>query len=298
MLRILRNGVTLATGLMVVAGMTASPQAQATENRLVTLDYAVYVGGWETIRISFDTQFRPDAYHMKTALDGQGVLNWWFDWKMSAFSEGRFADGRVIPIRAGADSQWNGKHRRTLLSYPTSGPNSGPKSGPKSGIAAGLPLVTITPPAKDDNRDPVPDALRAGARDLSGAVLTLLSTIGRKNDCTLREPVFDGRRRYDLVMTQLGRVQMAASGYSPYSGLAHKCSLKVDAIAGYRRNRENRRKWRKSDITTVWVGTVFDTVPPVPVRLQFDTVVGAVIAHLVKAELHAGGEVRQLSAVP
>ncbi|MBT4699897.1 MAG: DUF3108 domain-containing protein, partial [Rhodospirillaceae bacterium] len=171
MLRILRTGVTLATGLMAVAGMTASQQAQATENRLVTLDYAVYVGGWETIRISFDTQFRPGAYHMKTALDGQGVLNWWFDWKMSAFSEGRLADGRVIPVRAGADSQWNGKRRRTLLSYPTSGPNSGVKSGPKSRLAAGLPLVTITPPAKDDDRDPVPDALRAGARDLSGAVL-------------------------------------------------------------------------------------------------------------------------------
>lgn len=282
MRRILHPGIAFATGLAVLTCMAGSAPAQAVENRRVTLDYAVYVGGWETIKVSFDTSFRAKAYHMKTALDGQGVLNWWFDWKMSAFSEGRLADGRVIPVRAGADSQWNGKHRQTRIFYPVSG----------------LPTVSITPPAGDDDRKPVPDALRAGTRDLAGAVLTLLSGIGRKGGCNLREPVFDGRRRYDLVMTQLDRVKMAASDYSPFSGPAYKCSLKVNAIAGYKRNRENRRKWRKSDATTVWIGTVFDHVPPVPVRMQLDTVVGALIVHLVKANLHAGGTVRQLSAVP
>lgn len=272
--------ITLASALTLLAALTGS--SQAAENKRVTLDYAVYVGGWETIKISFDTSLKPKAYHMKTALDGEGVLNWWFDWRMSAFSEGRLSEGRVIPVRAGADSHWNGKHRRTRLTYPS----------------AGLPVVSITPPPEDDDRDPVPDALRTGARDLSGAVLTLLKSIGAKDGCTLREPVFDGRRRYDLVMTQLDRVQMPPSDYSPFSGAAHKCSLKVDAIAGYKRNRENRRKWRKSDDTTVWVGQVFDGVPPLPVRMQFDTVVGALIVHLVNAKLHAGGEVRQLSAVP
>lgn len=267
----------IASGLLLAGVATAS---QASENRRVTLDYAVYVGGWETIKLSFDTSLRPEGYHVKTALDGQGVLNWWFDWKMSAYSEGRLADGKLIPVRAGADSQWNGKSRRTRLSYP----------------ASGLPVVQITPPAKDDDRDPVPDALQAGARDLSGAVLTLLSGIGRENGCNLREPVFDGRRRYDLVMAQLDRVRMAASDYSPFAGDAYKCSLKVHPIAGYKRNKEKRRKWRKSDTSTVWVGKVFDTIPPVPVRMQLDTVMGALIVHLVKANLHAGGTVRQLSA--
>lgn len=285
MLRLLRTAPLFTSCLAVPAilgllgVMAHAAPVQAMENRRVTLDYAVYVGGWETIKVSFDTNFRPDAYHMKTALDGQGVLNWWFDWKMSAYSEGRLADGRAIPVRAGADSQWNGKHRQTRIFYPVSG----------------LPRVDITPPAKDDDRDPVPDALRAGTRDLSGAVLTLLSTIGRKGGCTLREPVFDGRRRFDLVMTQLERVQMLASEYSPFSGAAYKCSLKIDAIAGYKRNRENRRKWRTSDNTTIWVGSVFDTVPPVPVRMQMDTVVGALIVHLVDAKLHVNGKIRPLS---
>jgi hypothetical protein len=275
-----RAGVTFLTGFFILAGL--SPAVQAAENKRVTLDYAVYVGGWETIKVSFDTSLRPETYHMKTALDGEGVLNWWFNWRMSAFSEGRLADGKAIPTRAGADSHWNGKHRQTRITYPTSG----------------LPVVRVTPPPSDDDRDPVPEALRAGTRDLSGAVLTLLSSIGRKNGCDVREPVFDGRRRYDLVMTQLETVQMTASDYSPFSGAAFKCRLKVDPIAGYKRNRENRRKWRKSDHTTIWIGQVFDAVPPLPVRMHLDTVVGALIVHLVKAKIHAGGEMRQLTALP
>ena len=279
-MRMLRpSGITLALWLLVVSGWSAP--AGAAEQRRLVLDYVVYVGGWETVKISFVAKLKPDAYDLTMALNGEGVLDWWFKLRLDAFSRGRVKDGDIIPERAGADSSWNGKQRQTRLLYSASGP----------------PKVELTPPPKSDDRDPVPVELQRGTRDLAGAAFAMLTNIERRGGCDLREPVFDGRRRYDLRLAQLGQETMAPSDYSPYTGQADRCSFRIDRIAGYRK-KNSPSKWRKPDFATLWVGKVFDGVPPLPIRAQIDTVVGGLVTHLVNAKLSAGGEIRQLSRVP
>jgi hypothetical protein len=225
---------------------------------------------------------------MKMALDGQGILNWWFSWTMSAFSEGKLAAGGIMPVRAGSDSHWNGKHRRTRLSY----------SG------SGAPTALIEPAATDDDRTPVPPDLRAGALDLAGAVLAGMSRLSAgvdnaangKGSCDVDEPVFDGRRRYNLVLEHLGRDVLEKNDYSVFSGPALRCGVKIDRIAGFRLNPPTS-KWRKSDGATLWVGRAFANFPPVPVRLELETLLGALRVHLVRASLTEGGKIRRLAGV-
>lgn len=275
----IKGNIRAVLAASAVACVLAAMPARANDDRTVTLDYAVYIGGSETIRITFETALQATEYKMKMALDGQGILNWWFSWKMSAFSEGRLANGAVVPVRAGADSAWNGKRRRTRLNYVGDGP----------------PSAVILPSADDEDRDVVPPPLRIGARDLAGAVLAALSRMDRSNGCSVREAVFDGRRRYNLVLKQLGQDIIRRSDYSPFSGPALRCGIKVERIAGYRRNFKPSR-WRKSGGATIWIGRVFRTIPPVPVRMELDTVLGALRAHLVKATLVQGGQIRHLAA--
>jgi len=283
-------GSAIGTGLSacVIAAVLAGAPARAAGGREVTLDYAVYIGGFETIRISFKTALGATDYRMKMALDGQGVLDWWFSWNMSAFSEGRLAGGAVVPVRAGADSAWNGKHRRTRLSYAGGG-----------APYAIMPSAIIEPAPDDDDRDVVPPDLRAGARDLAGAVLAGLSRLDRNLDgsrgCAVREAVFDGRRRYDLVLDPLGQDFIRRNEYSPFSGPALRCAVKIERIAGFRRTVTPSR-WRKSDGATLWIGRAFANFPPVPVRLELDTVLGGLRAYLVRATLNEGGRIRHLAA--
>lgn len=273
---------TVFSAWLIAALMLAAP-ARADDDRTVMLDYAIYIGGFETIKISFKTELRATDYKMKMALDGQGVLNWWFSWTMSAFSEGRLADGTVVPVRAGADSHWNGKRRRTRLSY----------------VGGGAPSTVIKPSADDDDRDAVPPDLQRGARDLAGAVLAGLSRLGGNLEgsggCTVREAVFDGRRRYNLVLDHQGRDFIERNDYSPFSGAALRCGVKIERIAGFRRNFEPSR-WRKSEGATLWIGRAFANFPPVPVRMELDTVFGGFRAHLVRATLKEGGQTRHLAA--
>ncbi len=278
-------GLAIRTGFSacVIAGVLVAAPARADDDRNVTLDYAIYIGGFETIRFSFKTSLGATDYKMKMALSGLGILDWWFSWTMNAFSEGRLADGTVVPVRAGADSHWNGKRRRTRLSY-----NGG-----------GAPSAIIKPSADDDDRDVVPPALRAGARDLAGAVLAGLSRLDSSLDgnegCTVREAVFDGRRRYNLVLDHLGRDFIKRNDYSPFSGSALRCSIKIKRIAGFRRKYTPSR-WRTSDTATLWIGRAFANFPPVPVRMELDTILGGLRAYLVRATLNEGGRIRRLAA--
>lgn len=272
-----------AAALFATLPLAALP-ARAAAEREATLNYAIYVGGFETIRIAFHTALGPADYRMKMSLDGLGVLDWWFSWTMSAFSEGRLAGGAVVPVRAGAQGSWRGKHWRMRLSYDGAGP----------------PIAVIKPPPdEDDDRDPVPHALRAGARDLAGAVLAGMSrldaSLSGDGGCAVREAVFDGRRRYDLVLGDLGRDVLQRNGYSPFSGPALRCRVKIDRIAGFRRDAGSSR-WRRSDDgATLWIGRVFAGFPPVPVRMELETPFGGLRAYLVGATMREGSRSQSLA---
>ena len=202
---------------------------------------------------------------------------------VSAFSEGRLGDGAVMPVRAGADSHLNGKHRRTRLSYV-----GGWETGP-----------IIKPPADEDDRDVVPLPLRPGARDLAVAVLAGLSRLDGSLDtngrCDVGEAAFDGRWRYNLVLSHLGQDFLERNDYSPFSGSALRCGVKIERIAWFRRNL-SRRKWTKSDRVTLWTGQAFANIPPVPVRMELDTVLGGLRAYLARATLNKGGNICRLAA--
>ena len=264
----------------VVAALFASTTVRAADDRTAKLEYALYIGGFETIRVSFDAQLRAADFKMKMALNGKGVLDWWFSWSMSAYSEGRLTDGDVIPVRAGAHSAWNGERRELQLRYSGDGP----------------PETTIRPSAVDDDRDDVPLPLRAGTRDLAGAVLAALSQLTKGETCSSKEPVFDGRRRYNLVLEHLGREDLQRNDYSVFSGPALRCRLEIDRVAGFKKN--PRRQWSNADEATLWIGHVSPNFPPVPVRLGLDTIFGAVRAHLVGATITVDGKTTQLATAP
>jgi hypothetical protein len=111
----------------------------------------------------------------------------------------------------------------------------------------------------------------------------------------VREAVFDGRRRYNLVLAHLGQDIIERNDYSAFSGAALRCSVKIERIAGFRR-KPSRLKWRTSDGATLWIGQVFAKFPPVPVRIEMDTVLGGLRVHLVRATLKEGTKIRHLAA--
>jgi hypothetical protein len=270
--------LSLVLAGLVFPGMAsrAEPAGAADDPRLA-LDYTVYIGGFRVVDIGLKAELADRAYRINMDLKAQGLLHMILDWSMSANSSGQIQGGKIVPIEAGHDSRWRGKERRIRLLYPGIGP----------------PTVESVPPAKSDDRRVVRPEDRLGARDLAGGILATLLAVGGADSCTHTEPVFDGRRRFDIVFDEVARDQLKPSDYSPFGGMALRCTLTIKRIAGFRQ-KQSRYRWMSGGKATVWIGRVFAGAPPVMVRMEMETAFGPLRAHLSGAARHPGGEILRL----
>lgn len=273
-----------ACAALVIAGLpgAAARAAAAAEPRRLSFDYEVYVGGLNALRLGFDAVLEQARYDMGMRLATQGIAGWMFDWKMTAESRGVVRDGRVEPSLARGDSIWRGKSRKLHIEY-----------GPDGAV-----LARTDPPFDPEQREPVPPALRADTRDLSGALFSALRAIGRTGRCDHSEKVFDARRRYDLVLEHVGTDTLEPNGRSPYAGPATVCWLRVEMIAGRRLEDDPDRRRAAARHATVWLARVFEDAPPLPVRFEYELTLGVLTAYLKSATLDdvAGGRSRSLAS--
>ncbi len=267
---------TFAAGL-AAAALFAAPLSA--EERGLALGYNVYIGGINTIEIDFNSLIAPERYALDMKLRAGNFLRLFFSAQMTAFSQGRFAAGRPVPVKAGTDSVWNGNKRRIRLNY---------------GRPGEAPRAETVPPVKEEARTPVTPEMKRGTHDLTGAVLQILNTVGQSDKCDASARVFDGRRAYVIHLKQGKKVKIRRTGYSVYAGEALKCRLVMERLGGYRTDLDYADK-PTNDRVYVWLGTPFKGAPPVPVRMEFETRFGWLIAHLTKASLDRSGETIRLT---
>lgn len=285
---------TVAVAL-VLPLRAADPAAIAPELK-VDLNYEVYFGGAHVAGLAVDIGLHSDVYVMKMHAKTVGFVGRLFPWWMKAYSRGRVAAYDVTPRQAGHHNQWRGKDRWIELQY----------SGADVVVASAQPK-----PAKD-GRHAVPDDMRRDTIDLASAILRVSLLMEQGGTCSGNLPIFDGRRRYDMVVTHKVTESLKASRYSAFSGRADSCSVKMKRIGGFKRqeqeydddrgeeaeyedNLAKARRWRNADRSaSVWMGRLFTDTPPVPVRLELDTPFGALKAHLRQAEVDKDGTKRRI----
>jgi len=97
-------------------------------------------------------------------------------------------------------------------------------------------------------------------------------------------PVFDGQRRFDVIVTQIGAATLQPNRYSIYQGPAMRCGLGIARISGFRKSlRAKREKEERSTPPTIWVAQVRPELPPIPVRYDGEIALGKIVVHLTDA---------------
>lgn len=104
---------------------------------------------------------------------------------------------------------------------------------------------------------PKPDTVPVEQRHLKGvldpmAAVLALATVNPLAPCELRLPIYDGRQRFDLVLSSKGQIQLDASSGQP-GQLAHVCRVRYMPIAGHRRDRDTQHLSQSSGIEVVMV---------------------------------------------
>lgn len=231
-------------------------------SRIVAI-YRVDLAGFNLGDFRLTTVFRGDDYEMRgegrfTVL--QGLI---FEWHGTTASAGRVTSTGPEPAMYALSYTDGGKKTEQLRM--TFGSRA-------------VTQVSIFPTSRPSPRTiPVTKEQLEGVLDpMSGAFLSARSDNpnGDLSVCEHTLPVFDGRQRYDLVITPKRIVTVKRTTPTGYGGPAVICAVKFIPIAGYQPDNPGIRLMQQSNQIEVWLIPVRGTNMYVPYRIVLPTPVG------------------------
>ncbi len=264
----------LPTSLLPAAPAAASDQPAP---RQADVKFGVYALGGQVFDV--DLSLRPDTGRLgnaagphrlsvSSAMRSTGAANVFLRFQMQADLDLRLGQDGLKPLRYASESDGSFNRRSITMVW---GPD-------------GLPRTELLPPADQDDRDPVPVDLTRNTLDPTTAILAR-SLVAGDQPCQGSDPIFDGRRRYNLHYSPVRWEALPAYRRSAYSGDALKCTVKVEPIAGYaRKYMENTRKL-ENEVTEFWLARLPAEGIWLPVRLRSQWMLGEVDGFISAAAL-------------
>jgi hypothetical protein len=230
------------------------------------LSYALYVGGIPLGRVTMNTRVQGKDYKANSTLETLGIVSTFWQSKIETSANGTIVSGTVRPSLYDSFSQYRRAERRQVTL-------SSDLNGTKS--------VHAEPPYPD-TRYPVPENEQKSALDpLSGAVMLIgASAASGGAPCKALAPIFDGRRRYDVGIDFVKKIDIKMSN-GVYNGPGMMCQVHYRQVAGYQQTLVEQGK--KLPNIYAWVAPVKSSVDPnrhylLPLRIWADTEFGQVVA--------------------
>jgi hypothetical protein len=228
----------------------------------VTLHYDVRYGPVTILSLDTTITVADTTYRSTTRMRTEGVVRLLYPWDATAESDGTRDGTTLTPRRHTADGEYRGEHRRVRIEY-----------SPGGAVAA-----RIDPAPEADARDAVPADMQQATLDPLTASLAAVS----RQPCEGTLPVFDGRRRYDMQLQDMGEADVPSARRGVYAGPARRCRATILAYSGFWRTDP-----RSSEVPTTldyFIATPRGDVGPLPVYLELAGARGTLRIHLTSID--------------
>jgi len=249
--------------LAASALLTAAPTVAAT----LELDFTAYGGG---LRIAEGT-LRLDATGTASGPYAIRVDAGWASWitlfttfRYEAEAAGTLGNPSVRPARFKSERQL--RRKRDVLRMDFSG---------------AAPAVRMEPPRDPDDAKLIPEEATRGTADPLSVGAAVIAAAGGASACTGRYPVYDGRRRYDVLMKPLGREVLEPSSRRMAAGPADACQVTLRPVAGFQRDLNPEKFFVQGVDRTakLWFKRVEPQGRVVPMQMEVATNVGTFYVH-------------------
>lgn len=241
--------------LWAVTAVLAASSAGA--QSAMTTEYDVRYGPLTVLSLRATTESAAGRYRTTTEAHTVGVVAMIFPWHASATTEGRLEASGLRPLAHRSSGEYRGQRRSVVIDY---------------GVGGAV-VAAVEPPAEDDYREAVPIALQQETVDPLTATLNALAS-----QCRGTVRVFDGRRRYDMELTDLGDADVPRSRGAAYAGPARHCRSEMRPIGGFWRTGPQHDE-RPSQLDS-WIASPRPDLPAVPVYLELSSQRGTLSIHL------------------
>jgi hypothetical protein len=247
--------VTLLVWLAAGAGRAAEQ---------MELTHTVYLGGIYMGKIETLVDQTDDAYRVESRAATSEAMKWVLRWIAVGETEGRISTDGLRPEMHVHSSAWQGKKRSARLDYDRHGNVTFETAGRKSNNPAKY--IPIDPGSLQGSVDPLSMILWAARK------------LDRDRECSGTYPVFDGRRRFDVILSQSSSRTFPPSRYSVFKGTAIGCRIEIKGKGGFKRDGGDSLA-SDSDVV-IYAAAPVPGGHMVPVRMELPTELGVMTLHL------------------
>ncbi len=268
----------MAPQMLTLLSSTDLPET-AEADQAIDIQYVVFFGGFHLATLDFKGRLKDGIYEIRSQITTEGVADALLRTTAQVGSKGMLSSDRIQPVLYNSDI--TDKNQRQLVAV---------------GYEEDLPINIESFPQYNLERFPVSEDLKRESIDPVTAIMHLLLNGGTSADapCGGTVPVFDGRRRYDMLFEFVEMDEVSTGRNGAYEGEALRCWVGYKKVAGFKppkrkkRNSDDERSdWPEIDM---WIAEMGDGQFSVPVRFQSLTSFGAVVARAVKVEIHTRTE--------
>jgi len=241
----------------------------------LSITYEIKLSVLPVGRGQLNATFDGDAYNVDTTLHSDGIFKWLIRSTFNTSAEGIITDGRMRPLSYASIFARHETLRQFVL----------------IGYEDETPFLEASEPSYSQHRQtfPVADEQRVGALDPLHASLRVLMgmTFSQETPCGNRVPIFDGRRRYDLVFSYMGTETIRVLNGEVWDGPVTVCNLHYEEVAGFRPHPEDDELPRPPLV--LYIAEIADGQFHIPVRVRATTPFGPLI--LSARELNIDAEI-------
>jgi hypothetical protein len=253
---------TQVVRVVLLVLVTLVPRASVALPPPLTLTYDLYSAGYPVLILEFQLNETEDSYRVAGLIRSTGIADFFMRYVLRTESEGTNGAEGLRPNLYMSDSHSRVRQRSARLQF----------------RADGSILTSLAPPEDPSNTSPTEQQIRGSFDPLAG-ILQAGHIVARLGHCVARIPIFDGRRRYDLVFSDEGIEHILRSDDYAYAGDARRCRIDMIKIAGFSTDPDSYGE--KADRALVWLATPHPDAPPLPVRLEFTGALGPTKVWLV-----------------
>jgi hypothetical protein len=276
----------LGTFAALAAAPTASHAQKASDwPSQVKASYKLHFSAiGEVGTLNFQSNITPQGYVMNA--DAQVKIPLIYSWSSQSNATGQIQGEAPLP------STFNFK----ALGRPTIGSDKRQTiSFDFKDRVAGNVVMDPAPSTGSSNYVPLKDGHTKDVVDPLGAMIMLTRVKGDANPCNRRLPIFDGKQRFDLVLSSAGKAAIPEAHPSGLPTQGYVCKVRYLPIGGYKNNDDTRRMVAQNGVQIL-----FRSVPSanmvVPYQITVPTPAGTATMTLQRMDIVANGQ-KQIALV-
>ncbi len=246
------------------AGAAQEAAAPGAVKPPLVVRYEAYAAGFPVVAFDFRLDEGARGYALSGQVRTEGLLRLFYRLDLHTRSQGTIGVGDLQPLFHEQALRARGKDRTARLDYPGDGT-----------------VVTSLVPAEDPGRPRPTLEQIAHTLDPLTALFAMGRAVAQRERCDGRFAVYDGRRRYDIVLSDDGTESLEYSPASVYAGEVRRCAATAVKIAGFSWDQDYSPHTNQG---RVWFATPRPGAPALPVRIDFGSSWGFVTVRLTELD--------------